>query len=347
EALMDEVAYAWQADWYRSKVKAALGEQFDDNYRLWFIDRAMHTPPVVTQFDTPPVITTRIINYGGVLQQALRDVSAWVEKGVTPPASSTYKVVDGQVQVPTTAAERKGVQPVVNLTVNGAVRADVKVGKKVVFSAVIETPPDAGSIVGVEWDFEGAGDYPVAERLKDTKRNHMKVKTTYTFSESGTYFPAVRVTSQRQGDVQTPYARIQNIGRVRVVVSGPEKQEPEAKQLIFELKEIPTDLGKIINKFFDAIAQHTTIAQGREFSNVEIGSRTDRSTRFQVTPSPGDIFYTVSFEEIDSGIGVFIDIEIKVSGSYRLMAKTIKNMTSKMIIETTVKILNEVLKEFE
>ncbi len=347
ETLMDEVAYAWQADWYCSKVKAALGEQFDDNYRLWFIDRAMHTPPVVTQFDTRPVITTRIINYGGVLQQALRDVSAWVEKGVTPPASTIYKVVDGQVQVQPTAAERKGIQPVVTLTVNGAERADVKVGKKVVFSAVIETPPDAGSIVGVEWDFEGAGDYPVTERLKDTKRTHLKVKTTYTFSESGTYFPAVRVTSQRQGDAQTPYARIQNIGRVRVVVSGSEKQEPEAKQLIFELKEIPADLGKIINNFFDAIAQHTTIAQGREFSNVEIGSRTDRSTKFQVTPAPGDVFYTISFEEIDSGIGVFIDIEIKVSGSYRLMAKTIKNMTSKMIIETTVKILNEVLKEFE
>ncbi|MHA2294095.1 MAG: hypothetical protein ACXACK_18195 [Candidatus Hodarchaeales archaeon] len=341
EAIMDEIAYAWQADWYRSKVKTALGEQFEDNYRLWFIDHALHTPPVVTQFDTPPVITTRVINYGGVLQQALRDVSAWVEKGVTPPASSTYKVVDGQVQVPPTAKERKGVQPVVNLTVNGKLRADVKVGKKVKFTAVIEIPPNTGSIVGMEWDFEGAGDYPVTEKLKNTKKNRMKVKTKYTFSESGTYFPAVRVTSQRQGDSQTPYTRIQNIDRVRVVVSGKEKRKPEEKQLIYEIKEKPTDLGNIINKFFDAIVQHTTIAQGREFSNVEIGSRTDRSTKFQVTPAPGEIFYTISFEDIDSGIGVFIEIEIKVTGSYKLMAKTIKKATSKMIIETTVEILNE------
>ncbi len=36
----------------------------------------------------------------GVLYQALRDVSAWVEKGVPPPPSTSYKVVDGQIVVP-------------------------------------------------------------------------------------------------------------------------------------------------------------------------------------------------------------------------------------------------------
>jgi hypothetical protein len=203
-----------RADWYRSKVKDALGEQFEDNYRLWFIDRALHTPPVVTPLDSPPVVTTRVINYGGVLQQALRDVSTWVEKGVAPPTSTPYEVVDGQVQVPPTAAERKGVQPLVTVEVNGRVRADVKAGKKVKFSAIIEAPPDAGSIVGVEWDFEGEGDFPVVQKLKDTKSTRVKVKTTYTFSEGGTYFPALRATLHRQGDSQTPYARVQNIGRV-------------------------------------------------------------------------------------------------------------------------------------
>lgn len=345
EMLVDEAAYPWQADWYRSKVKAALGEKFDDNYRLWFIDNAMHTPPVITPLDSHPAITTRVINYSGILQQALRDVSAWVEKGVAPPASTTYKVVDGQVEVPPTAAERKGIQPVVTLTVNGGERADVKVGKKVKFSAVIETPPNAGLVVGVEWDFEGAGDYPITEQLKDIKSNRAKVKTTYTFSESGTYFPAVRVTSQRQGDSQTPNARIRNIGRVRVVVSGKEKQEPEAKQLIFELKEKQADLGKIINKFFDAIGQHTTVVQGREISTNEIGPRTERSTKFEVVPSPGEVSYTINFEDIDSGIGVFIEIEIEVTGSYKMMAKTIKKVYSKRIIENAIETLNKILKE--
>ncbi|MFX1346999.1 MAG: hypothetical protein ACFFAI_18070, partial [Promethearchaeota archaeon] len=216
--LMDEAAYPWQADWYRSKVKEALGDKFDDSYRLWYIDHAMHTSPVVTPFDSRPAITTRTINYGGVLQQALRDVSAWVEKGVAPPASTTYKVVDGQVQVPPTAKERKGVQPVVNLIVNGGVRADVTVGETVEFSGVIEAPPDAGSIVSAEWDFEGAGDYPVKQPLNDTKSTRVKVKTTYAFSKPSTYFPVLRASLHRQGDPETKWARIQNLGRVRVVV---------------------------------------------------------------------------------------------------------------------------------
>lgn len=346
EMIMDEAAYAWQADWYRSKVKAALGEKFDDNYRLWFIDNALHTPPVITPLDSHPAITTRVIHYGGVLQQALRDVSAWVEKGVAPPASTTYKVVDGQVQVPPTAMERKGVQPVVNLTVNGSVRANVKVGKKVKFSAVIETPPDAGSVVGVEWDFEGAGDYPVTEKFEDKNKN-VKVKTSYIFSKNGTYFPAIRVTSQRQGDSETPHARIRNIGRVRVVVSGGKKQEPEVKQLIFELKETPTDLGKIITTFFDTIGQHTTVVQGKELSTNEIGPRTERSTKFQVIPSPGETFYTISFEDTEFGIGVFIEIDITVTGSYKMMAKIIKKAFSKSIIENAIETLNEVLNETE
>ncbi len=347
--LGDEAAYPWQADWYRSKVKASLGDKFDDNYRLWFIDHAMHTPPTISPLDSHPAITTRVINYSGILQQALRDLSAWVEKGVAPPPSTTYKVVDGQVEVPPTAAERKGIQPVVNLTVNGGVRADVKVGKKVKFSAVIEAPPGAGSIVCVEWDFEGKGDYPVSEKFKNAKSNILKVKTTYAFSDSGTYFPALRATLHRQGDHETPHARVQNLGRVRVVVSGEKKQKqgPEGKELILELKEKPADLQKIINKVFDTIGQHTTVVQGSEISTNEIGPRTEHSTKFEVVPSVGSTMYALSFEEMESGIGVFVEIEIEVSGAYKMMAKTIKKMTSKSIKENAIETINNILQEFE
>ncbi|MFX1364148.1 MAG: hypothetical protein ACFE9Y_04405 [Promethearchaeota archaeon] len=217
--LMDEAAYPWQADWYRSKVKEVLGDKFENNYRLWYVDHAMHTPPRVTPLDSRPSIMTRIINYGGVLQQALRDVSAWAEKGIVPPTSTTYKVVDGQVIVPPTAEERKGVQPVVNLTVNGGERVDLAVGETVEFSGIIEAPPDAGFIVGAEWDFEGVGDFPVKEQLNDTKSTHVEVKTTYTFSKPGTYFPVLRASLNRQGDPETKWARIHNLGRVRVVVT--------------------------------------------------------------------------------------------------------------------------------
>jgi len=44
------------------------------------------------------------------------------------------------------------------------------------------------------------------------------VKTTYAFTMPGTYFVALRGSSQRKGDRATPYARITNLGRVRVVV---------------------------------------------------------------------------------------------------------------------------------
>jgi hypothetical protein len=210
--LMDEHAFPVAADWYRSKVKAVLGSRIDDRYRLWYSDHALHGGPS-TKADN-----LRVVSYTGILQQALRDLSAWVEKGVPPAPTTNYRVVDGQVEVPATAAERKGVQPVVTLTANGAVRADVAVGQRVSFAGVIETPPNTGTIVSAEWDFEGVGDYPVVEKLADTRSTRVSVTTTYAFSKPGTYFPVLRAASQRDGDATTPYARMLNLARVRVVV---------------------------------------------------------------------------------------------------------------------------------
>jgi len=217
QALWDEAAYPWSADCYRRRVMAALGPQFEDRYRLWYVDNTMHTTQSAAPNDAHPVVTTRVISYQGVLQQALRDLVAWVEKGVTPPESTAYKVVDGQVIVPPTARERKGVQPVVSVQANGGARADVKVGQAVEFTAVAEAPAKAGVIVKAEWDFEGAGEYPVASEIKPQSR--LAVTTKYAFSKPGTYFPALRVTSNRQGDAHSPYAQVQNLGRVRVVVT--------------------------------------------------------------------------------------------------------------------------------
>jgi hypothetical protein len=38
------------------------------------------------------------------------------------------------------------------------------------------------------------------------------------FGQAGTYFPALRVVAQRDGDQRTPFARIENLARLRVVV---------------------------------------------------------------------------------------------------------------------------------
>ncbi|HKV05793.1 MAG TPA: hypothetical protein VJO53_11905 [Candidatus Acidoferrales bacterium] len=221
QALWDEAAYPWSADWYRTRVKAALGPEFEDRYRLWYVDNTMHTTQVAGPNDPRPVATTRVISYQGVLQQALRDLAAWVEKGVAPPESTAYEVRDGQIVVPSSAAARKGIQPVVTLTANGAARAEVIVGEKVQFTALIDVPPETGTLVAAEWDFEGAGDYPVAGVMEHASASPSSatVRTSYAFSAKGTYFPALRATSQRQGDATTPYARVQNLGRVRVVVA--------------------------------------------------------------------------------------------------------------------------------
>jgi len=220
QAMMDEAAYPWQADWYRRLVQQSLGPHFDDNYRLCFVDHAMHTTQSAGPNDPRPVVTTRTVSYTGVLHQALRDLSDWVEKGLAPPPSTEYRIVDGQVEVPPTARERKGIQPVVDVTANGGVRADVAVGENVEFVGTIEVPEGAGTVVGAEWDFEGAGDYPVKENFdfSNNSFSRMTVKTTYAFSKPGTYFPVLRATSHRNGDFKTRFARIPNIGRVRVVV---------------------------------------------------------------------------------------------------------------------------------
>ena len=47
----------------------------------------------------------------------------------------------------------------------------------------------------------------------------VSVKATHAYSQPGAYFPVLRATSQPEGDLKTPFARVQNLGRVRVVVN--------------------------------------------------------------------------------------------------------------------------------
>ena len=82
-------------------------------------------------------------------------------------------------------------------------------------------PPGAGVVVAAEWDFEGAGDFPVTEPFtnEDVSYTSITVTREYTFHTPGTYFPALRVTSQRLGQADNPHGRVLNLGRVRVVVT--------------------------------------------------------------------------------------------------------------------------------
>lgn len=211
EALMDIDALPWQADWYRSQVKKQLGSNFEEQFALWFIDHAQHDNPQT------PQAKAHAVSFEGALQQALRDLSSWVEKGIKP-ARSQYSIEDSQVTIPATASARGGIQPVIQLQANGGELAEIAAGDTVNFTASIEVPANTGAIVAVEWDFEGAGTYPVNETLQDA-RPTLDLQREHCFERAGTYFAVVRATSQREGNMDTPYGRVENIARVRVVVA--------------------------------------------------------------------------------------------------------------------------------
>lgn len=219
EAMMDEAAYPWQADWYRERVRAVLGAATAERYRLYFVDNAMHTDQRVGSRDPKPVATTRVVSYQGVLQQALRDLALWVEEGVPPPPDTAYRLESGQVIVPAAAADRLGLQPVVSLSVSGGDRIEARVGAPVTFQGRITVPPGAGVVAAAEWDFEGGGDFPLVSDIEGAGAT-ADVTATHAFQAPGTYFPALRGASRRErASADEPYGRAQNLARVRVVVT--------------------------------------------------------------------------------------------------------------------------------
>jgi hypothetical protein len=211
ESLLDREALPWQADWYRERVREHLGDALDDRFRLWFTENALHGDDV-TQEDA-----THTVSYVGVLHQALRDLSRWVETGVAPPDNTVYEVVDGQVVVPADAADRRGVQPTISLTVDGGARADVPAGAEVTLRVQAAVPPGTGVIVAVEWDLDGTGAFAVRDTVDLAAQ--VDLERRWSCPAPGTSFPVARVVSRRDGTDASPYACLRNLARVRVVTS--------------------------------------------------------------------------------------------------------------------------------
>ena len=211
-SMLDREAFPWQSDWYRQRFDENYGQDAANRYRLWFTENALHG---ASESTTAP---TRVINYTPVLQQALRDVAAWVEKGTPPPATSGYHVRNGQVILAESAASRKGIQPVVRLNANGKTRALVKAGQPFRLTATVDVPPKTGKIVAAYWDFDGSGRFSVAADLPAKPRAKATLSAQHSFAAPGTYFVTVKVESSRTGDAGSPYARIPNLARARIVV---------------------------------------------------------------------------------------------------------------------------------
>jgi hypothetical protein len=213
-SVWDREAFAWQGDWYRNKVKQHLGDATDDNFRLWYTDRATHG-----EVDDP----TEVVSYQATLYQALLDVSAWVEKGIEPSNTSNYQVVDGQVQLRIGGKLRGGIQPVPYASINGKERADIKAGEEVTIHVVVDVPAGTGKIVGAEWSFDDSKKFTQLVDLNkatySADRSWIEFDTKVSYDKPGTYFPTVKVYSERNGDTNTSYTRIPNLAKVRIVVN--------------------------------------------------------------------------------------------------------------------------------
>ncbi|BCW06063.1 PKD domain-containing protein [Arthrobacter sp. NtRootA1] len=210
--LYDTDALPLHADWYRKRVEASLGNAASDSYRIYYNDHADH--------QNAPVSGERakhLVNWYGMAEQALRDLAAWSENGVQPPASTDYKINDAQVSVPDNAAARRGIQPTVDLTVQGSESTTIKAGQSIKLNAKAQVPPGAGAVVKAEWDLDGDGVYTNAPLTQIG--NVVTLQTDATFAKPGTYLVALRVSSERTGDPSATFALAQNLDRVQVVVT--------------------------------------------------------------------------------------------------------------------------------
>ncbi|MEU5755052.1 hypothetical protein [Streptomyces sp. NPDC047829] len=208
--LLDREAFPWQADWYRGKATEHLGEALDDHFRLWYVDNALHADAERQEHPT------HTVSYVGVLHEALRSLADWVEKGIPPALTTRYEISDGQVVVPSSAADRHGVQPVVRLDADGGSRIDVPPGTRVRLTATVETPPEGGRVVRVQWDLDGDGVYEIDDVVEPASR--LVLDRHHTYAEPGTHFPTVRVAAQRAAGPKTVFGRIDNAARARIVV---------------------------------------------------------------------------------------------------------------------------------
>lgn len=213
ESLMDESALPWQADWYRDEIQRKMGIDPEDIMRLWYMENCMHTDCDENNGGDHQ----HVVSYLGALCQALLDLSDWVERGITPASSSAYDIDNGKVLIKANAAERKGIQPIVSLTVNGGERAEIKVGDTIQLSAWVQLPEGSGAIEEITWDFMSTNKFQPGGTLMITDDGKYEIKNTYCYDQPGTYFPVIKVaTNRNSGDI---FTRIRNLARVRVVVS--------------------------------------------------------------------------------------------------------------------------------
>jgi hypothetical protein len=164
---------------------------------------------------------TWLIDYMPYIEQSLADLIAWVEDGIEP-VDTAFDYVENKVILSPDAAQRRGIQAVIAVTVNGSDRAEPAVGEAVELELSATVPLGAGTIVSADWDFDGTGLFPFSHDGIDGidgSAASVSLSTKHAFDRPGEYFVTGRVHSHRDGDPAASSCRIANVAQVRVVVS--------------------------------------------------------------------------------------------------------------------------------
>jgi hypothetical protein len=202
---------------YFDDVRAALGGRAGDMLRVYWNEHHIHGNPSANQID-------RIVERDSSWHLAFQLMVRWVEDGVPPPPDTVVSITPGSVVFPPAAAERKGLQPTVSATANGATRIVVPAGSTVALNGVAASP--IGKVAKYEWDFEGNNSYdcdsdPITP-LADcgggplVPAPQVSVPAVHVYTTPGTYFATVRVHDDT--DNPGPFDGIENLARVIVVV---------------------------------------------------------------------------------------------------------------------------------
>jgi hypothetical protein len=204
--LSDFLAFpSWVAG-YANTIEDSLGKaKADQMLRVYYQERGGHTNAGIV---------------GGVFNQALIDMMAWAEKGVAPKPSSrwSFELPRTQVILSPDATVRRGLQPVVEVTVNGSDHARVSVDEPVKLVARLEMPPATGRIVQYNWTYCTATDATVLHK----PMQRVSITRTVSFTAPGDYIIRLAANGQRYGLVDPADRTLaQNFKEVRVIVEAP------------------------------------------------------------------------------------------------------------------------------
>ena len=202
--------------YYRAVELAQGAAGLKNNFCIRWTENSEHTPPMMVPPQPNRSGANWLINFQGIVEQSLVDLIDWVEHG-KKPVGTAFSFADGKVILPQSAGERGGIQPVVRLrTGDGGQVCEVKVGEPVALVAQAEAP-SGGKIIALEWDFDGKGAYSVSHPVAGDQAA-LEAGERHAFDRAGTYFPSVRVTAHRDGEVGAQQRRLENVASVRVVV---------------------------------------------------------------------------------------------------------------------------------